>query len=99
MDDVILAGQIANSRNAGDFVILPESLRTEPYSVMLRRDDPQFKALVDRSVGALMKSGEIEKIYAKWFQSPIPPRNANMNFPMTPALREAFKNPNDQGVQ
>jgi glutamate/aspartate transport system substrate-binding protein len=98
MDDVLLAGQIANSRNPGDFVILNESLRTEPYSVMLRRDDPPFKALVDRVMGGLMKSGEIDKIYARWFMSPIPPRGVNLNFPVTPALREAFKNPNDTGV-
>jgi glutamate/aspartate transport system substrate-binding protein len=98
MDDILLAGQIANSRNPGDFKILPESLRQEPYSMMLRRDDPQFKALVDKAVGGVMKSGEIEKIYAKWFTSPIPPRGINLNFPMTPAIREAFKNPNDKGV-
>jgi glutamate/aspartate transport system substrate-binding protein len=98
MDDILLAGQIANARNPGDFKILPESLRQEPYSMMLRKDDPQFKALVDKTIGGIMKSGEIEKIYNKWFTSPIPPKNLNLNFPMTPALREAFKNPNDKGV-
>ena len=98
-DDVLLAGLIANARNPGDFRILGESLRTEPYSVMLRRDDAPFKALVDRTIGGLMKSGEIEKLYARWFLSPIPPRKVNLNFPVSPALREAFKNPNDQGVQ
>jgi glutamate/aspartate transport system substrate-binding protein len=99
MDDILLAGQIANQPNPGQYMILPESLRTEPYSMMLRREDPQFKALVDRAVGNVYKSGEIEKIYAKWFTSPIPPRNINMNFPQTPAIKEAFKNPNDKGVQ
>jgi len=99
MDDILLAGQIANQPNPGDYMILPESLRTEPYGVMLRRDDPQFKALVDRSIGAVFKSGEIEKIYAKWFMSPIPPRNVNLSFAMTPAIKEAFANPNDRGVQ
>jgi glutamate/aspartate transport system substrate-binding protein len=64
----------------------------------LRKDDPQFKALVDKTIGGIMKSGEIEKIYSKWFISPIPPKNLNMNFPMTPAIKEAFKNPNDKGV-
>jgi len=98
MDDILLAGQIANSRNPKDFKILPESLRQEPYSMMLRKDDPQFKALVDKSIGAVMKSGEIEKIFAKWFTSPIPPKGSNMNFPMTPAIKEAFANPNDKGV-
>jgi glutamate/aspartate transport system substrate-binding protein len=99
MDDILLAGQIANSRNPNDFKIIQESLRQEPYSMMLRKDDPQFKALVDKTVGGVMKSGEIEKIYFKWFQSPIPPKGININFPMTPAIREAFKNPNDKGVQ
>jgi glutamate/aspartate transport system substrate-binding protein len=98
MDDILLAGQIANSRNPNDFKIIQESLRQEPYSMMLRKDDPQFKALVDKTVGGVMKSGEIERIYFKWFQSPIPPKGLNINFPMTPAIREAFKNPNDKGV-
>jgi len=66
--------------------------------MMLRKDDPQFKALVDRTIGGVMKSGEIDKIYAKWFTSPIPPKNVNMNFPQTPAIKDAFKNPNDTGV-
>jgi glutamate/aspartate transport system substrate-binding protein len=98
MDDILLAGQIANSKEPASYKILPESLRTEPYSMMLRKDDPQFKALVDKTVSAIMKSGEIEKIYAKWFMSPIPPKNVNLNFGMTPGLREAFRNPNDKGV-
>jgi glutamate/aspartate transport system substrate-binding protein len=98
MDDILLAGQIANSGNPGDYVIIPESLRQEPYSMMLRKDDPQFKALVDKAVGDVMKSGDIHKIYAKWFTSPIPPKNVNMNFPETPAIKEAFASPNDKGV-
>jgi glutamate/aspartate transport system substrate-binding protein len=99
MDDILLAGQIANAQNPGDFMIIPESLRQEPYSMMLRRDDPQSKALVDRTIGQVMKSGEINQIYNKWFMSPIPPKNVNMNFPMTPPIKEAFANPNDKGVQ
>ena len=99
MDDILLAGQIANQQNPGDFVIITESLRTEPYSMMIRREDPQFKALVDRAVGAVMKSGEINAIYAKWFTSAVPPRGINLNFPQTPAIKEAFANPNDRGVQ
>lgn len=98
MDDILLAGQIANSKEPASYKILPESLRTEPYSMMLRKDDPQFKALVDKTVSGIMKSGEIEKIYAKWFMSSIPPKNVNLNFGMTPGLREAFRNPNDKGV-
>ena len=98
MDDILLAGQIANQANPGDYTILTESLRTEPYGVMLRREDPQFKALVDKAIGDVMKSGEINTLYAKWFTSPIPPRNVNLNFPQTQAIKDAFANPNDKGV-
>ena len=98
MDDILLAGQIANAGNPKNFMIIPESLRQEPYSMMLRKDDPQFKALVDKTIGGVMKSGEVNAIYAKWFMSPIPPKGVNMNFPMTPAIRDAFANPNDKGV-
>ena len=99
MDDILLAGQIANSKDPAGYKILTESLRQEPYSMMLRKDDTQFKALVDKTIGAVMKSGEIDKIYATWFTGAIPPKGINMNFPMTPPIREAFKNPNDKGVQ
>lgn len=98
MDDILLAGQIANAKRPGDYKILPESLRQEPYSMVLRRDDPQFKALVDKAVGDVMRSGEINQIYAKWFTTPIPPRKLNLNFPMPAALEEAFRHPNDKGV-
>jgi glutamate/aspartate transport system substrate-binding protein len=98
MDDILLAGQIASSDKPGDYLIIPESLRQEPYSMMLRKDDPQFKALVDKTIGAVMKSGEINQIYAKWFANPIPPKGINMNFPATPAIKDAFANPNDKGV-
>ena len=98
MDDILLAGQIANSRTPDAFRILGESLRQEPYSMMLRKDDPQFKALVDRTVSGVMKSGEIDRLYAKWFTSPIPPKGINLNFPPTRPIKDAFANPNDKGV-
>ncbi len=98
MDDVLLAGQIANSQNPGEYMIIKESLRTEPYSMMLRKDDPQFKALVDKTITGVMKSGEVNKIYAKWFLNAIPPKGVNMSFEESQALREAFANPNDKGV-
>lgn len=98
MDDILLAGQIANSKSPADYKILNESLRQEPYSMMLRKDDPQFKALIDKTITAVMKSGEIEKIYTKWFLSPVPPKGINLNFQQTAPLKDAFKTPNDKGV-
>src|SRR3954464_6817134 len=67
MDDILLAGQIASAPNPGEYMIIQESLRQEPYSMMLRKDDAAFKALVDKTVGGVMKSGEINRIYSKWF--------------------------------
>lgn len=98
MDDILLAGQIANAKRPELYKILPESLRQEPYSMMLRKDDPQFKALVDEAVGDVMRSDEILGIYDKWFMQPIPPRSHNLRFPLSDALRDAFRHPNDKGV-
>nr|WP_315230949.1 transporter substrate-binding domain-containing protein [uncultured Albidiferax sp.] len=99
LDDVQLAGLIATSPKPGDYKILSkESLRQEPYGIMYRKDDPEFKELVDKTVTELMKSGAIEQIYAKWFTKPIPPNNVNLNFPMSDAVRELYKNPNNKGV-
>ncbi|MCX7272515.1 MAG: transporter substrate-binding domain-containing protein [Burkholderiales bacterium] len=98
MDDILLAGQIANSKTPDGYRILSESLRQEPYSMMLRKDDPQFKALIDKTVTAVMKSGEIDRLYAKWFTSAVPPKGINLNFQQTQPIKDAFRNPNDKGV-
>jgi glutamate/aspartate transport system substrate-binding protein len=98
LDDILLAGQIANARNPKDFAIVGESLRTENQSLMLRKDDPEFKTLVDRVVGGMMKSGEMEKLYNRWFMSPIPPKNININYPLNAETRDAFANPSSKGI-
>lgn len=98
MDDVLLAGLIANSKNPKEFAIVGETLSVEPYGVMMRKDDPQLKAVVDRVIVGMMKSGELDKLYTKWFMSPIPPKNINLNLPMSPELKAAIKNPTDKGI-
>lgn len=99
LDDVQLAGLIATAPKPDEFKILTqESLRQEPYGIMYRKDDPQFKEIVDKTVTQVMTSGAIHEIYAKWFTRPIPPTNANLNFPMTESLKEIYKNPNSKGV-
>ncbi|SFN78513.1 amino acid ABC transporter substrate-binding protein, PAAT family [Bradyrhizobium sp. Rc3b] len=98
MDDILLASLIANSSNPGDWRIIDDSLRTEPYGLIIRNDDPEFKALVDKTLAAMMQNGQFQELYAKWFMSPIPPKNVNLNFPMTQPLKEAVTNPNDKGV-
>ncbi len=98
MDDILLYSLVASARNPGDYVVVGEFLSDDPYAIMLRKDDAEFKKLVDSTVGAMYKSGEINKIYTKWFQSKIPPKGINLNFPMSDGLKEAVKNPNDTGV-
>jgi glutamate/aspartate transport system substrate-binding protein len=95
MDDNLLAGLIASSKNPSEYAIVGEVLNVEPIAIMVRKDDAPFKKLADETVRGLMKSGHLEKLYAKWFQSPIPPKGVNMNFPMSDRLKEAIKNPND----
>jgi glutamate/aspartate transport system substrate-binding protein len=96
MDDNILAGLIVNAKTPADFKIVGESLSTEPIAIMFRKNDPAFKKLVDDTVVGLMKSGEIAKIYDKWFMKPIPPRNVAVNMPMTETLKDAIAHPNNK---
>jgi glutamate/aspartate transport system substrate-binding protein len=95
MDDNLLAGLMVTSKNPNDYAIVGEVLNIEPIAIMLRKDDPAFKKVVDDAVHSLMKSGEIDKLYAKWFMSPIPPKGANLNFPMSDKLKELIKAPSD----
>lgn len=99
MDDILLASLIANSNKPADFKIIDDTLRAEPYGLVIRKDDPQFKAVVDRTLAALNKSGDFQKIYAKWFTTPIPPKSVNLNFPMTKSLSDLLANPNDKGIE
>ena len=99
MDDVLLAGQISNARSPADYVIISESLRQEPYGPMLRKGDAQFKGLIDKTLGAFYQTPAMAQLYAKWFTSPVPPKNSNINFAMTPAIKEALAAPNDRGVK
>ncbi len=97
MDDILLAGLAANAKTPGDFEISKEPLSVEPYGIMMRRNDPDFKKVVDDALTRVYTSGDITKIYAKWFLSSIPPKNVNMNFPMTPQLKSVFERPTDSG--
>lgn len=98
LDDILLAGLVATARNPKDFVITGESLRTENQALMLRKDDPAFKALVDKVVVGMMQSGEMEQLYRKWFLSPIPPKGVNINYPLNSETRDAFAHPTSKGL-
>lgn len=98
LDDAILAGLLANSPDGGKLKLLEENFGFEPYSIGLRKDDPEFKKLVDETLAGMMKNGDMEKLYNKWFLSPIPPNNANLQIPMSDMLREMLRNPSDTGI-
>ena len=98
MDDILLVSLIANSPDPDNWRIIDDSLRTEPYGLIIRKDDPEFKTLIDKTLVAMMKSNQFGDLYAKWFLTPIPPRNVNLNFPMTAPLKDAVANPTDKGI-
>ena len=95
-DDVLVAGFRANAKVPADFKLLDKSYPSDPYALMIRKDDPQFKALVDDTLAKLMRSGEFEKLYVQWFENPIPPKGINIQLPMSDALKRAIKEPNDR---
>ena len=95
-DDILLAGEKANSRDPSAFAFLPGGYEPGYYGLMMKKDDAEFKALVDGVLIGMMKDGNFEKAYKKWFESPIPPRNMNLNFPMPEKLRERIKSPSDK---
>ncbi len=99
MDDNILAGLIASSKNPADYKIVGEVLSVEPIAVMIRKDDPQMKKAVDDTIRAMMKSGALDKLYTKWFTSPIPPRNTSVNLAMGATLKQLVANPNDKPME
>jgi len=96
MDDILLYGLKASAANPADFDVVGEAIQVEPYAIMLRKDDPAFKKLVDDTIAGLVRSGEFEALYKKWFQSPIPPKGINLNAPMSKELRDNLKNLSDK---
>jgi glutamate/aspartate transport system substrate-binding protein len=97
MDDILLASLAASSKSPGDYAITKEALSVEPYGIMLRREDLAFKKAVDTAIAGIFKSGEINRIYAKWFQSPIPPKGISLNWPLTDQLKAVIAKPTDSG--
>jgi glutamate/aspartate transport system substrate-binding protein len=99
MDDVLLYGEMVKARNPAEWVVTGKPQSFEIYGCMMRKGDPAFKKVVDDAIKATYKSGEINKIYAKWFTSPVPPKNLNLNFPMSAELKALIKNPTDKSAE
>ena len=99
MDGSILAGNIATAKNPADFKIVGEVLSVEPIAIMIRKDDPLFKRLADDTVKSMIKSGEMIKLWTKWFLSPIPPKNTKVGLALSASTKAAWDNPNDKPAE
>jgi glutamate/aspartate transport system substrate-binding protein len=99
MDGSILAGNIATAKNPAEFKITGEVLSIEPIAIMMRKDDPEFLKLANDTIASLVKSGQIEKIYDKWFMQPIPPKNTKVGLPISESIRTAWANPNNNPME
>lgn len=99
MDASILIGNIVNSKTPADYRIVGEPLSLEPIGIMIRKDDPAFKKLGNDTLAELVKSGEIAKIYDKWFMQPIPPKNISVNMPVTAETKAAWASLNDKPAE
>jgi glutamate/aspartate transport system substrate-binding protein len=99
MDGQILAGAISKSKKPSDFKIVGETLSVEPIAIMFRKNDPAFKKAVDDAIVGLMKSGDLAKMYDKWFVQPIPPTNTSLNLPASAATKAAWATPNDKPME
>lgn len=99
MDDALLYGEMGKAKRPGDWAVVGTPQSFEAYGCMMRKDDAPFKKLVDGALAKVMQSGEAEKIYAKWFQSPVPPKGMNLNFPLSDTMKGLYKNPNDRAYE
>lgn len=89
-DDIVLASLAGGSKISNELVVGKEALSVEPFGLIYRKNDPAFKQIVDTSISTIFKSGDINKIYAKWFQSPALPHGQNLNWPMSPETQAAI---------
>jgi glutamate/aspartate transport system substrate-binding protein len=99
MDDALLAGELAKARKRDDWHVVGTPQSREAYGCMMRKDDPSFKKVVDQAIARLMTSGEAEKLYRKWFLSPIPPRGLTLDLPLGDDMKALFAAPNDRALQ
>jgi glutamate/aspartate transport system substrate-binding protein len=97
MDDILLYSLVATSKTPKDYVISKDALSVEPYGIMVRKDDQAFKKVVDAAMTNIYKSGQINAIYQKWFQKPIPPKNVNLNLPMSDQFKKVVAKPTSSG--
>lgn len=98
-DAQVLAGVIAASKSPDDFAIVGEVLNVEPLAIMVRKDDAALKALGNGVIARMSKAGELDSLWRKWFETPIPPRGINLRLPVSETTRQAWSDPNDRPME
>jgi glutamate/aspartate transport system substrate-binding protein len=99
MDDALLYGEMAKAKKPDEWVVVGQPQSFEIYGCAVRKGDPEFKQAVDNAISATFKSGEINDIYNKWFMQPVPPKDLNLNFPMSAELKKLIANPTDKAAE
>lgn len=99
MDDALLYGEMAKAKRPGEWHVVATAQSREAYGCMMAKDDPPFKALVDKTIARIMTSGEADAIYRTWFLQPIPPKGINLGFPLSESMKALFQSPNDQALE
>jgi glutamate/aspartate transport system substrate-binding protein len=99
MDDVLLAGTRTLTAKPSDWIITGTPQSSEAYGFMMRRDDPEFRKLVDDTLEQTMKGPEIHTMYDRWFVKPVPPKNISFDFPMSDSLKQLYATPNDKALE
>ncbi len=99
MDDALLAGEMAKAKKPDDWHVVGTPQSFEIYGCMVRKGDEGFKKVVDKAISDTFASGEINDIYNKWFQQPVPPKGLNLNFPMSEELKKLIANPTDKSAE
>jgi ABC-type amino acid transport substrate-binding protein len=98
LDDVLLFGLRANAEDPSALAVVGEAMQVEPYGCMVRKDDPEIKAVADRAIARLMDSGEFARLYARWFEQPIPPKGVNLGMPMSEKLKANLRERSDKAA-
>lgn len=99
MDDAILYGELAKTKNPKEWAVVGTPQSREAYGCMIRKDDPEFKKMADKAIASFMTSGKAAKLYEKWFMHPIPPKNISLNFPMSVDMKTLYGAPNDKAFE
>ena len=95
-EEVVLAGLRASAETPSQWKIVGDGIGIEAQTVMLAKDDPALKSLIDKEIARMINEGELSKVYEKWFMQPLPTTGVNYALPMGFLLRDSLRFPSDK---